>query len=142
MLTDPEHAAILKEYHELRQIEEFEKSTGLSAVDRTVDKSALDAIWPQEKTADALGISQSTVSQAIKIAKAVEENPELASLIKQFDDMMREKFGSSEKGGFGGGAVVKDMEGRLLESNNRDGWTTTKTADALGISQSIMLHMQ
>lgn len=138
MLTDPEYATQIKQAFAIIKTS-IETSCAAQEEQMNIETKPY---YSQSDFAKDVGVTEATISRAIKVAELVEENPEMASLIKQFDDMMRKKFGSSEKGGFGGGAVVKDMEGRLLESNNRDGWTTTKTAEQLGISQSIMLHMQ
>lgn len=79
--TDPEMAAQVKVYHELK-VKQFGEITQGERSDLT--SSAADEVeddhekWSKAKTADELGVSRSTVIDAIKIAEAVEEDPSLA----------------------------------------------------------------
>ena len=68
-LTEPEVAAAIKEYDELKKkLEGQACGHGVTA----------DSGWSYQKTADDLGISKPAVVKAIKIGKAIEEHPELA----------------------------------------------------------------
>lgn len=74
-LTDPEAAAVIQEYDELKRKLEGEKRPGRPEIGHTVtDKAG----WSLQKTAIDLGISKSAVVKAIQIATAIKEYPELA----------------------------------------------------------------
>jgi len=74
-LTDPEVAAAIKEYDELKRLLEGERQPGRPEIGHTVtDKSG----WSLSKTANDLGISKSATIKAIRIATAIAEYPELA----------------------------------------------------------------
>ena len=73
-LTDPEVAACIKEYDELKRQLEGSKPAGNPNLPHC---SKLDG-WTQEKTAQDLGISRQAVAKAIKLATMIEEHPELA----------------------------------------------------------------
>lgn len=76
-LTDPEVATSIKEYDSLKR-----ELLGSARQGERTDLTLLEpnkVLWTQEQTAKDLGISRPTVVQAIKIATAIEERPELAS---------------------------------------------------------------
>jgi len=74
-LTDPEVAACIKEYDELKRELEGSKTQG----QRTDTFSQNEKVgWGIENTAQDLGISVGATHKAIKIATAIEEYPELA----------------------------------------------------------------
>ena len=75
-LTDPEVAACIKEYDELKRKQEGSKSAGNPNL---LQHNKLEG-WTQQQTAESLGISRPAVVKAIQIATAVEERPELARL--------------------------------------------------------------
>lgn len=76
-LTDAERAACTKDLDGLlrkkfgSQPQGKHRSSSLSTIDNEG--------WSQEKTADVLGLSRTTVLRDIQIATAIEENPELAN---------------------------------------------------------------
>jgi len=74
-LSDPEVAAAIKEYDELKRKLEGEKPRGNPNLSR---RNKLDG-WSQAQTAKDLSISQPAVAKAIKIATAIEKYPELAT---------------------------------------------------------------
>ena len=77
-LTDPEVAACIKEYDEMKRIAEGERGPGGDR--QTINYSVInDSGWTQKATAKDLGISQPAVAKAIKIATVIEERPELAN---------------------------------------------------------------
>ena len=73
-LSDLEVAAQIKEYDELKRKLEGSHPVGKHS---SLPQCGNDG-WTQKKTAKDLGISQQAVAKALKIAKAVEEYPELA----------------------------------------------------------------
>jgi len=78
-LTDPEVAACIKEYDELKRELEGSKTQG----QRTDTFSQNEKVgWGIENTAQDLGISVGATHKAIKIATAIEEYPELAKETK------------------------------------------------------------
>ena len=54
-------------------------------------------------------------------------DPEMAALIKQFDEMMREKHGEQPQG-----------KHRSSFAANDDGWSQDRTAESLGVSQPVI----
>jgi hypothetical protein len=76
-LTDPEVAAAIKEYDELKR--KLEGSAPEQGGRPKTDFAEISYGWSQRKTAKDLGISQFAVAKAIKIATAIEEYPELLS---------------------------------------------------------------
>ena len=78
-LTDPEVAACIKEYDELKRELEGSKTQG----QRTDTFSQNEKVgWGIENTAQDLGISVGATHKAIKIATAIEEYPDLAGYRK------------------------------------------------------------
>lgn len=76
-LTDPEVAAAIKEYDELKRQMEGSKTQG----QRTDTFSQSEKVgWGIEDTARDLNISVGAAHKSIQIATAVEDNPELAGL--------------------------------------------------------------
>lgn len=78
-LSEPEEAAAIKEYDELKRKLEGEKPRG-RRWDNSPQRSELESGWTQDKTAADLGISRQAVGKAIQIAEAVEERPERLKL--------------------------------------------------------------
>lgn len=78
--TEPKRAKELKRMFEARQKKELEKSTEQTAAFETVDKSVLSKVWSQDDEAQERGVSQDTISKAIRIAEHVEDHPEDAKL--------------------------------------------------------------
>jgi ParB family chromosome partitioning protein len=79
--TEPEAAAFVKQYDEVMR--ERAKNELLLADNKKSESKPAHRpkeAWTQEKTAEALGISQPTVAQSIKIAEHVEDHPEDAKL--------------------------------------------------------------
>lgn len=77
-LTDPEVAVAIKEYDELKR--KLEGSAPEQGGRPKTDNDVISYGWSQRDTAKDLGISQPAVVKAIKIAQAIEERPQLASL--------------------------------------------------------------
>jgi N6-adenosine-specific RNA methylase IME4 len=75
-LTDPEYASQIKQFEDLMREKHGSAPHG---GDRSEQILAANT-WSQDKTAEALGVSQPTISQAIKIATLIEEHPEWAHL--------------------------------------------------------------
>lgn len=75
-LTDPEVAAAIKEYDDMKREIEGSKSAGNPNL---LQQNKLGG-WTQVQTAQDLGISQPAVVKAIKIATAIEQHPDLAGL--------------------------------------------------------------
>jgi len=75
--TDPEYAGLIKQFHDLHQTE----AEGLLAAnDPQTIIEAKEQQWSQIDTAEALGVSQPTVSQAIQVADLVEQHPDWVHL--------------------------------------------------------------
>jgi len=75
-LTDPEVAAAIKEYDELKR--KLEGEAPEQGGRPKTDNGVISYGWSQRKTAEDLGISQPAVVKAIKIATAIEKYPDLA----------------------------------------------------------------
>lgn len=75
-LTDPEIAAAIKEYDELKRKLEGERKPG--GAEGVYSTGINGQGWTQTKTAKDLGISQPAVAKAVQIATAIEKYPELA----------------------------------------------------------------
>ncbi len=76
-LTDTEVATAIKEYDELKR--KLEGEAPEQGGRPKTDNSVISYGWSQRKTAEDLGISQSAVVKAIKIATAIEKYPELCA---------------------------------------------------------------
>lgn len=85
-LSDVEMAEALKEYQELKELEEGKAEPGapkrIFIPNNILQCSELSTNRSQQKTAQEFGISQQAVSKAMKIAQAVEEYPDLRPLQK------------------------------------------------------------
>jgi site-specific DNA-methyltransferase (adenine-specific) len=76
-LNDPEVAVAIAELDKLGR-EQYGSAVKGERTDLTLDTAS--EVWTQSKTAELLNIQPHRVSDAIQIAKAIEENPEYASL--------------------------------------------------------------
>lgn len=74
-LTDLEEALALAEYEEMKR--RMEGSADRYSHPKAI--STVDIGWTQKKTAEEVGVSQPTVSRAVKIATAVKAHPQLAA---------------------------------------------------------------
>lgn len=77
-LSDPEVAVAIAEYDKMKR-----KAMGSAKPGTRTDLTSPtvgEVAWTQEKTARDLGINRQRVTDAIQIAKAIEERPEYASL--------------------------------------------------------------
>ena len=77
--TEPEMAAFVKQYDEIMRAKYGSVKRG-ERTDLTSFAANEVEPWSQDKTAEALGVTQPTVAKAIKIAEHVEDHPEDAKL--------------------------------------------------------------
>jgi len=93
-MTEVERLVALNELDEMRRGEHGSARQG-ERTDLTLSQD--DKVWNQSKTAKAAKVTQSTISKAKKVAKAIGEYPELASyqkaapVLKEYEKLSRRK---------------------------------------------------
>jgi len=77
-LLHPERAVFIKQFHDL-MCERYGQARRGERTDLT--SVNITEVWTQDKTAEALGVSQETVSKALQVAEYIEKRPELAGFV-------------------------------------------------------------